>query len=259
MISLRFPPARVTACVLGALCSAAFGGQIVVPNANATVPGNSPSSIAGLTGSLEVQEVIGSGQLPAGSFEITAFSFAPAINTGPFDLTIGSLSVYLADSNNVYPNTNGGNTLIGATFANNVGANKTLVFSGSNVTLSDAGCTSPPHLVCPFDLTITFTTPFFYDHADPLLIDMQWTNVDGISGAFDNQSSSFPPGGSVATVGGALGSTTGTVETSGEVLQITYTTVAAPEPTSWTMMLAGGAALAWMRRRRRSSRHSGRE
>ena len=103
-------------------------------------------------------------------------------------------------------------------FANNAGLDKTLVFSGSNVTWSDAGCTAPGP--CPFDINVLFTTPFYYSSSNgPLLIDMLETNLSAKSGTFD-AASFTAPGGSVAQVVGTLGSAMGTFSYQGSVVQL---------------------------------------
>jgi uncharacterized protein (TIGR03437 family) len=182
------------------------------------------------TSSVEFQQLVGNGQLPSPTFMVTGISFRAAPGTGPINATIGNLSVYLSTSPN-YPNTNGtgqsGNpkTLMSTTFANNVGADKTLVYSGSNVVWSDSGCAAPGH--CPFDINIVFTTPFLYagGGTGTLLIDMVETNISATSGTFDAASFSAP-GGGVAQVTGTAGAATGTFAYQGSIIQLTYTSAA---------------------------------
>lgn len=215
--------------LLSVVCSVAIGNAatLVVPNAQANSAGNA-SGAAGASGSIEIQEVIGTGQLPLNPIQITGISFRAAPGAGATKITIGSLSVYLSTSPN-YPNTNGTNTLMSTTFANNVGPDKTLVFSGSNITWSDAGCAKPGP--CPFDINITFTTPFQFNATGPLLIDMQATNFNTVSGAFDDESFTGPPGGSVAQVVGTLGSASGnSVAYQGSIVQLTYTALTTNNP-----------------------------
>jgi hypothetical protein len=98
--------------------------------------------------------------MPSGAIVITGMSFRAAAGSGAINATIGSLSVYLSTSPN-YPNSKtAGTTLMSPTFANNASFDKTLVFSGSNVSWSDAGCTAPGP--CPFDINVVFATPFYY-------------------------------------------------------------------------------------------------
>jgi len=203
----------------------AIASTTVVPTLNTA--GNAVNSLPTTSSSLEIQQLVGNGQLPSPSFTITGLSFRAAPGTGPINATIGNLSVTLSTSPN-YPNTNGtgqsgnGKTLMSPTFANNVGPDKTLVFSGSNIAWSDPGCAGPKP--CPFDINIVFTTPFVYTGAatGTLLIDIVETNISATSGAFDAESYAAP-GGGVAQVIGTAGASTGTFSYQGSFLQLTYT------------------------------------
>jgi uncharacterized protein (TIGR03437 family) len=219
--------------------SAAFGATVVVPNANATTAGNASTSLTTLpAASVEVQEIVGTGQWPAGTIRITQLSFRAAPGSGPISATIGNLQVYLSTSPN-YPNTSGaGKNLMSTTFADNVGADKTLVYSAANVSLSDSGCASPGP--CSFDVNIVFSTPFIYTAANgPLLIDLLETNVSAKSGAFD-AASFTSPGGSVSQVVGTLGNATGQFAYQGQIVQATYTTVTAGPTFTGVVNPAGG-------------------
>ena len=219
--------------------SVTFGATVVVPNANATSAGNASSSLTTLpAGSIELQEIVGSGQMPSGTIQITQVSLRAAPGSGPISATIGGLQVYLSTSPN-YPNTSGaGKNLMSTTFASNSGSDRTLVFSGSNVTLSDAGCASPGP--CPFDINIVFTTPFTYNAGNgPLLIDLLQTNVTAKSGAFD-AASFTSPGGSAAQVVAPLGNTTGQFTYQGTILQVTYSQVTVGPTFSGVVNPAGG-------------------
>ena len=211
------------AFAMGALSSA--GQTLIVPNANTFVSGNSSDQIPAAPESIEFQELLGAGQFHSSPITITGISLRAAPGTGPFAENIGNLTVTLSNSPN-YPNTNGGpGPLMSSTFANNVGTNKMQVFSGSNVSLKDSGCAAPGP-VSNFSgvINIVFQTPFVYSSSTPLLIDIVETNVSG-SGALD-AASFAAPGGSVATVVGAVGSATGTFSYAGPVVGVTYTTSA---------------------------------
>jgi hypothetical protein len=204
------------------LCSVALGSVFVAPNANTGTAGNTPNSFPTTVVSQEIQELVGAGQFPSGGpIVITAISFRSVPNNGPVSITIGSVSLSLSTSSN-FPNTNfAGETLMSTAFTDNVGPDATVVFSGSNVVLSDAGC--PSFGVCPFDVKIVFTTPFFYrPSAGPLLIDLSATNLVSTGGAIDAIAFSGPPGGPLAQVAGPLGSTTGAFSYQGNIVQFTY-------------------------------------
>ena len=70
------------------------------------------------------------------------------------------------------------------TFADNVGPDNTLVFSGP-FTAASPGC--PQNLpVCPFDININFTTPFLYNPMQGrLLLDLKVTGYFGVDGEGD--------------------------------------------------------------------------
>ena len=203
----------------------ALASTAVSPTANLSTAGNATNPLPLTSSSFEFQQLIGNGQLPSPTFLVTGLSFRAAPGTGPINAKIESLSVYLSSSPN-YPNTSGtGKTLMSTTFASNFGADKTLVFSGSNLVLSDAGCAAPGP--CPFDINIVFTTPFLYtgQGSGTLLIDLVETNVVATSGTFDAASFSAP-GGGVASVTGATNAPTGTFSYQGNIVQLTYSSAA---------------------------------
>ena len=154
---------RVGLAVVLAGTLAGFGGAhetraevLVVPNALATQEGNSnngsPFSFAS-----RYQQVYGASEfLPLSEpVLITALSFRPdATYGGTFSVTIPdiqvSLSTTLAAPDGLDP-----------VFANNIGSNNQLVFSGS-LSLSSA-FTGPAAGPKDFDVTITLQTPFLYD------------------------------------------------------------------------------------------------
>ena len=161
--------------------------------------------------------MIGPGQFPTGPIYITGFAYRAAPGLGPLSVAATS-SIYLSTSPN-YPNSTG-HPLLSTTFANNVGPDNTLVFSGS-ATISGAGCAGPAP--CPWANNIVFTTPFLYNPANgPLLIDSKDTSLDAASGQFDV--ADCDPG-SCATVNvytSPIGSPTGKVAYNGTIIQITY-------------------------------------
>lgn len=198
---------------------------------------------------MELQIDFGAGQFSSltGPVDITGFSFRAKPGTGPVDATIGSLSVSLSNSPN-FPNSVG-HPLLSTTFANNVGPDNTLVFSGSNIAVSNPGCAVSGTTPCAFGPNIVFTTPFLYTPGTgPLLMDLSITNFVGISGEWDVESFSAP-GGSIADVFGPLGSPTGDFEYGSNITQLTFT-AATPEPASYALVLCGLGALSAMRRRR---------
>ena len=224
-------------------CLAAFGSTIVVPNANTSVVGNDVYAGGSVDG--RFQQLLGSGQFVAvGSpLLIDQLSLRAAPGTGSVDLSITTFSLYLSTSPK-FPNTGG--PLLSTTFADNVGPDNTLVFSGP-VTATFPGCAGPA--VCPFDININFTTPFLYNATQGrLLLDFKVVGASGGGGAFDAVSFPGPNGGSVANVAGGLNDTTGALQLGGEIFQLRYTAV--PEPAPGALVFMGAAALALMRRHR---------
>ena len=192
---------------------------VVEPGPQAVAAGNASSTLSTKPVSLEVQELLGSGILPGSPIVITGLSFRAAPGAGPISAMIGSLNVYLSTSRN-FPNTGTPAQAMSPTFANNVGVDQTLVYSGSNVSWSDAGCSAPGP--CPFDINIVFSMPFYYSSKmGSLLIDMFETNLNATSGATDADSYTAP-GGGVGQVVGNLGAAMGTFSYQGNIVQLTY-------------------------------------
>jgi hypothetical protein len=104
-------------------CLAAFGSTIVVPNGNTSTVGNDTDSPD--SGDLRVQQLIGSGQFASvgGSLLIDQLSFRLAPGTGSGAESMTNLNLSLSTSQKS-PST------ISTTFADNVGSDNTLVFSG---------------------------------------------------------------------------------------------------------------------------------
>src|SRR4029078_11668374 len=123
--------------LFAASCSAAFGSVIVVPNANTTVVGNDTDSSAG-SGDFRSQELLGAGQFASvgGPIRIDQLSFRAVPGTGPVGFSMTSLNLYLSTSSK-YPSTGG--PLMSTTFADNVGPDNTLVFSGP-ISFHSSGC-----------------------------------------------------------------------------------------------------------------------
>lgn len=228
MVRTRF----VRACLVAALSAHAFGQSVVIPNANATVAGNAASGLPSTPVSAEFQTVYDPSQFSAGPIYITGFSFRAAPGTGPLNFTVSG-NAYLSTSPHSPNSTEG--PLLSTTFANNVGPDNTLVFSGS-FTMSGAGCAGPAP--CPFANTIVFTTPFLYNPANgSLLIDVQATAASEASGQTDKIDCNAP-GCSIAAINTSpLGTPTATnVGYGGTITQFTY----APVPTGSSPVTLSG-------------------
>lgn len=221
---------------------------ITVPNTQTSLAGNEIGDVSGPGNQgIHLQELYGSGQFfSVGSpLLIDQMAFRAAPGTGAFSAS-ASLNLFFSTSSR-FPNTGGGPTsLMSNTFADNIGPDNTLVYSGPML-FSSGGCaagTTP----CAWDMVINLTTPFLYNPVTGrLLADMQFTGFTG-SGAFDIQSYS-PSYGTVAMIQGAPGDAVGGgVGKLGLVTRFGYTAV--PEPSCWSMLLLGGAAFGLLRHRR---------
>ena len=206
--------------ILGVLSAAAPANTFVVaPNAQATQPGTFPGTLSGTNPNTRLQQVIGSDQFHSNPILINQIAFRAFPGTGAVNATIPSLNLYLSTSPN-FPNTSGGKTLISTDFQSNVGPDNTLVYSGP-VALNSPGCVFPS--VCPFDIVISFTTPFLYDPSQgALLLDFQMAGFTAVSGALDSVSFSNLTSSSTATVSGPSNSPNGTFDAEGYVVQIGY-------------------------------------
>jgi hypothetical protein len=206
--------------ILGILSAAAPANTFVVaPNAETNLPGTFPGTLGGTNTSIRQQQVIGSDQFQSNSILINQIALRAFPGTGAVNATISSLNLYLSTSPK-FPNAIGGKTPLSNHFQDNVGPDSTLVYSGP-VTLSSPGCAFP--LACPFDIVISFTTPFLYSPSQgTLLLDLQMTGFTAVSGALDSVSFAGPTAGTVATVNGPLNSPDGTFIPDGYVVQIGY-------------------------------------
>jgi hypothetical protein len=213
------------------LCSAASANTfLVTPTAQTNSPGTYPGTLSGTNQSIRLQQVIGSGQF-SNPILINQIAFRAFPGSGAVNVTISSLNLYVSTSPN-YPNTTGGKPPISAYFQDNVGADSTLVYSGP-AALNSPGCAGPS--VCPFDMIISFTTPFRFDPSQgSLLLDLQMTGFTAVSGALDSVSFPYPPGGAAASVNGPLNSPNGTFVPAGDVVQIGYS-----QPDTGCVMGAG--------------------
>jgi len=220
---------------------------VVVPNGNAMVEGNSNNGYpfdlgqTGLT-SQRYQQVYAASQFGGGGL-ITQIIFRPDAFAGQaFTSTLPDIQIDLST-------TSAADDGLSSTYANNVGADDTVVFARGPLTLSSA-FTGPPNGPKDFDIIITLTTPFFYNPANGnLLLDVR--NFGGGSTTFFDAVS--PLGDGVSRVFNQnVNDATGTTDSLGLVTGF----VIVPEPSSAAMLLAGGGTLlAWFGGCRRRQRH----
>jgi hypothetical protein len=241
---------------LGAINPAhAIEPTVVVPNSARTTEGDTNNSFPfniGIIGipSQRYQQVYAASQfggLPSGGGLITQIIFRPDATFGnAFTSTLPDIQLDLST-------TSAPDDGLSTTFANNVGANDTVVFARGPLTLS-SGFTGPPGGPKAFDIIITLTTPFFYNPAmGNLLLDVR-NFGGGSTTVFDAVS---PLGDGVSRVFSALNvnEPTGITDSAGLVTGF----IIVPEPDSAVLLLAGGGTLlAWFGgcRRRQSHSHS---
>lgn len=208
-----------TVFLLVAGCVAVFGDTVVVPNSQATAPGNVPIHVGSKAN--RIQQVIGSGQF-AGAIVITGMRVRSAPGTGPVSFNNGSYKITLSTTQ-AYPNTRNGRTLPSVTYANNVGPDATVVYNAA-VSGSSPGCAAPGP--CPFDLVLAFTTPFSYDPSKGrLLVDLVNSAATGIpSGSLDGVGFPDSTSSNIATVSGDPTQPTGTLLLVGLVLGLDTST-----------------------------------
>ena len=136
--------------------AASFGDTLVVPNNQATAPGKLALSVG--ANASRFQEIVGGGQFTQ-PIVISGIRIRSAPGLGPVSFNYTSLKVTLSTTQ-AYPNTNNGHTLPSTTYANNVGPDATTVYNGP-YSASSPGCGAPGP--CPFDMVISFASPFSYD------------------------------------------------------------------------------------------------
>jgi len=207
--------------VFCALCSLAMAAVVTVPGSWANTAGTSQPLPLLTNASFRYQQLVGQEQFGSGTaLLITKIGFRAFPGSGPLNSTSTSMIVHMSTSP-LFPNTDNGRTIMSTTFANNVGPDNTLVYSGPGA-LNGPGCAGPSP--CAFDQMLPLTTPFLYNPAlGSLLIDFQFTGYTATAGSLDGALFPVPPGGAVAQVTGPSNAATGTLAPVGWVLQITYT------------------------------------
>jgi hypothetical protein len=238
--------------LLGAINPAhAIVPTVVVPNSAAMTEGNSNNSYPfdlaeGGLSSQRYQQLYAASQfggLPSGGGLITQIVFRPDAFSGhAFTSTLPDIQIDLST-------TSATDDGLSPTYANNVGADDTVVFARGPLTLS-SGFTGPPNGPKDFDIIITLTTPFHYNPANGnLLLDVR--NFGGGTTTFFD--AVFQTGDGVSRVFNSdVNSGTGTTDTEGLVTGF----VIVPEPGSAAMLLVGGGTLlAWFGECRRRQRH----
>ena len=214
----------------------AMAVPIVVPGTLAASEGNTnnafPFNLALLNKSSQrYQQVYGSSEFLAGQQLITQISFRPdEISGDPFVSNLPNIQINLSTTTMLVDG-------LSSTFANNVGADDTIVHPLGALLLSSADVGGPPRA---FDIVINLTTPFLYDPSlGNLLLDVR--NVGGgTTGVFDAVNSADDSVSRVWTSStNGVNDLTGIVDTFGLVTQFTVQPSTAPVPEPSTMLLLG--------------------
>lgn len=244
----RFNLAFVFAVFLGA-CIAPMtrASLIVAPNALATTDGNLfDQTPPGSTRPLRLLYIYDASQFAelSGPALLTAYTFRHDIDPGPSGPRVVEAQIYASTTTRPV-------TGLSTVFADNIGPNNTLVFSGTLTWQTDnlpgAGNTRQ------FDIVNQLMTPFLYDpSAGNLALDLRYFSTSGSSIRFDADTS--PTINRLIGLGSAT-STTGAILGSGLVTQFTFEPV--PAPSTFTLTSLGTLGLlggAW-RRRQKSARN----
>jgi PEP-CTERM motif len=214
---------------------------VVVPNDLTSVEGNS-----GVGGGLNTryQQVYAASDF-TGAIFISEIAFRPTEGSLPLaPMTITGVRFDLSTTSASPDN-------LSTTFAANVGADNTTVFSG-NWTRSSAS-TGPAGGPLDFDIILTLTTPFLYDPAlGNLLLDVRNPSSQLLfTGIYDAH---VEVGDAVSVISGDVNATTGQVGFAGGGsigLVTRFSAVSVPEPGTLTLLAIGGLLFAMKKGSRR--------
>ena len=211
------PQRRISSfCVLTASLLFTFVARadvLVTPNNMATSDATLGSGML-RAATYREQSIYGAVHFPSDiALVITELRFRPDRSSGnAFSTTIENIQVNLSTTTR---NPDG----LSFTFANNVGPDDTVVFSGPLTCSSRFN--GPPSGPKEFDIVIPLTTPFLYDPAaGNLLLEVRNFSGSSVASPLSGQGIS---GDAASRLGGNLNSATGGSDTAVEALQIVYT------------------------------------
>jgi len=186
---------------------------LIIPPQLANVDGGGATLT--LSSVLRMQEVYRSAMFPAGPILIRELRFRPSAVLG------GAFSTHIPDLQLNLSTTAAQPDALSSTFANNVGANDTLVFRGSlDVSSAFTGPASGPKA---FDIVVPLTTPFLYNPAAGNLL-VEWRNHSGAPVSISTDGSALGNDGASRLIAfSATATTASAADTGSDVLQIGYT------------------------------------
>lgn len=244
-------PAVICVPLLAMLLAGPAAAQsVIVPGALANVDGNTNNAFPfGVSGGMRWQEVFNSNQF-AGPIFIGRITFRPDAGAGfAFSQSLSSIRFSLST-------TAFGPNSLSTTFANNLGADNTIVYNGP-LTMNSAN-TAGPGNTRAFDVVVNLQTPFLYNPANGhLLLDVLNSSPEDHSFQILLDAESNAGNGFVSRVFGPPGNPgalTGSADPNGFVVQFT---AAVPEPASLALIgtaLIGASGVFWRRRQERALR-----
>ncbi len=137
-----------------------FASTVVVPGETEFQEGNSqnrfPFTTGGWPPSQRYQQVYGAEAFSAlsGPHLITEIAFRPTAGQGPFELTLPNVDIHLSTTDRPVDG-------LSETFAENVGGDEVVGFSGELVLATEAN--GPPGGPNEFDVLVPLLTPFLFD------------------------------------------------------------------------------------------------
>jgi hypothetical protein len=230
------------------LATAATGATLVVPGANTAVEGATNNGLPFNIGlfnfsTIRYQQVYDSSEFPSGTILITGMRFRPDSIVGDaFAAVLPDVDIYLST-------TSASAGALSSIFADNLGADNTMVLTGT-IALSSAATGAGPR---DFDIEFLFTTPFSYNPANGNLLLDVFNFGGGTTTQFDAISTSAVTARVFSSAADGVNDAEGGAPSRlGLITQFIYERASdepVPEPSTYLMMAGGLAAISLLRRR----------